>query len=136
MEDGEDDHPRDKKKATPPSSRGKGKFLVDVTGNGNATLERTEGISDMYPNLNQSGRSVGFEFVDGLADGKIVEPAGVAVPSASGSGTIDMTTGASGSGCSVVGTRGGWKEIAGFWGLLVLAWIGLALLRRKPKTGK
>ena len=58
------------------------------------------------------------------------------MPSASGSGSIDVSTGASGGGCSVVGDGGGWKEAAGSWGLLVLAWFGLALLRRKPKTGK
>ena len=74
--------------------------------------------------------------MDGTADGKILDPVGVAVPTASGGGSIDLSTGASGGGCSVVGAGGGWKEAAGCYGLIALAWIGLALRRRKPKSGK
>jgi hypothetical protein len=75
--------------------------------------------------------------MDGTADGKILDPVGVAVPTASGGGSIDLSTGASGGGgCSVVGAGGGWKEAAGSYGLIALAWIGLALRRRKPKSGK
>ncbi len=73
---------------------------------------------------------------DGTADGVIVDPVGVAVPAAGGSGTVDLGTGASGGGCSVVGTGGGWKEAAGSHGLLAIVWVGLALRRGKTKTGK
>jgi hypothetical protein len=74
--------------------------------------------------------------MDGTADGKILDPVGVAVPADSGGGSIDLSTGSSGGGCSVVGAGGGWKEAAGSYGLLVLAWLGFALRRRKPKTGR
>jgi hypothetical protein len=202
VEDGEDDHPGDKKKATPPSTRGGGKFLIDITGEPSASLASVEGISDTSTVLNQNGRPVGFEFRDGLvsysltgvtpgatvtvkitvpggipqgskvfkadttgfhevpsaqiqgatvtltltdggsgdsdgqANGVIVDPVGVAVPTASGGGSIDLSTGASGGGCSVVGAGGGWKEAAGCYGLIALVWIGLTLRRRKPKSGK
>jgi MYXO-CTERM domain-containing protein len=65
-----------------------------------------------------------------------VPPIGVAVPNAPGSGSIDVSTGAAGGGCSVVGADGGWKEAAESYGLLALAWLGLALRRRKPRAGR
>ncbi|HSM00235.1 MAG TPA: Ig-like domain-containing protein [Candidatus Limnocylindria bacterium] len=74
--------------------------------------------------------------MDGTADGKILDPVGVAVPAASGGGTIDLSTDAAGGGCSVVGTGGGWKEAAGSYGLLALVLFGLALRRRKPESGR
>jgi hypothetical protein len=78
----------------------------------------------------------GYGDMDGTTDGKILDPVGVAVPAGSGGGSIDLSTDAAGGGCSVVGAGGGWKEAAGSYGLLVLAWLGLALRRRKPKTGR
>ncbi|NNF83713.1 MAG: hypothetical protein HKM29_00990, partial [Deltaproteobacteria bacterium] len=77
----------------------------------------------------------GFGDSDGNVDGKIVDPIGVAVPTATGGGSIDLSTGSAGGGCSVVGAGGGWKEAAGSYGLLVLVWLGLALRRRKPVAG-
>jgi hypothetical protein len=74
--------------------------------------------------------------MDGTADGKILDPVGVAVPAASGGGTIDLSTDAAGGGCSVVGTGGGWKEAAGSYGLLALVLFGLALRRKKPESGR
>jgi hypothetical protein len=74
--------------------------------------------------------------MDGTADGKILDPIGVAVPTGTGGGSIDLSTNAAGGGCSVVGSGGGWKEAAGSYGLIILAWLGLALRRRKPKSGK
>ena len=74
--------------------------------------------------------------MDGTADGKILDPVGVAVPTGTGGGSIDMSTDAAGGGCSVVGAGGGWKEAAGSYGLIALAWFGLALRRRRPKSGK
>jgi hypothetical protein len=65
-----------------------------------------------------------------------VDPVGVAVPTATGGGSIDLSTDAAGGGCSVVGSGGGWKEAAGSYGLLVLVWLGLALRRKNPETGK
>ncbi|MGB3096619.1 MAG: Ig-like domain-containing protein [Candidatus Deferrimicrobiaceae bacterium] len=65
-----------------------------------------------------------------------VPPIGVAVPNATGDGSIGVATDAAGGGCSVVGGGGGWKEAAGSYGLLTLVWLGLALRRRKPETGR
>ena len=202
VEDGEDDHPRDKKKATPPSSRGRGKFLVDISADASASLGNVEGISDASIELNQTGKPSSFEFVDGmvrytvegvppggtvavkvtcpggipsgskvyrsdargfhevagavingstvtltltdggtgdadgLPNGVIVDPVGVAVPVASGTGSIDLGAEAAGGGCSVAGAGGGWKEAVGSYGLLALVWLGLALRRRKPESGE
>jgi VCBS repeat-containing protein len=74
--------------------------------------------------------------MDGMADGKILDPVGVAIPSDAGGGSIDLSTDAAGGGCSVAGTGGGWKEAAGSYGLLILAWLGLVLRRRKTRTGR
>jgi hypothetical protein len=89
------------------------------------------------------GNSVMLTLTDGgrgdrdeTADGVIVDPVGVAVPTASGGGDVDLGTEAAGGGCSVVGAGGGWKEAAGSYGLLALVWLGLALRRGKPKAGK
>jgi len=201
VEDGEDDHPRDKKKATPPSSRGGGKFLVDISGDPTATLANVEGLSDMSLALNQSGRPSGFDFVDGmvmytvegvapgstitvkvnfpsgiptgskvykadgngfsefvgavvrgnnvtltltdggsgdsdgLANGVIVDPVGVAVPSGSAGVPVDLSTSAAGGGCSVSGGHGGWKDAVGSFAPVFLVWLGLLLLRRREKRG-
>jgi len=96
-----------------------------------------------YSGVSISGRTVALTVTDGglgdsdrQANGVIVDPVGVAVPTAAGSGSIDMSTDAAGGGCSVVGAGGGWKEAAGSFGLLVLAWLGLALRRRKPENGR
>ena len=56
--------------------------------------------------------------------------------SGTGGESIVLSTDSGGGGCSVVGAGGGWKEAAGIYGLIALAWIGLALRRRKPKSGK
>ncbi len=96
-----------------------------------------------YPDAVIDGSTVTLTLTDGgsgdsdlQVNGVIVDPIGVAVPNATGSGSIDVSNGASGGGCSVVGTGGGWKEAAGSYGLLALAWLGLALRRRNPETGK
>ena len=96
-----------------------------------------------YPDAVIDGSTVTLTLTDGgsgdsdlQVNGVIVDPIGVAVPNATGSGSIDVSNGASGSGCSVVGAGGGWKEAAGSYGLLTLVWLGLALRRRKPETGK
>ena len=73
---------------------------------------------------------------DFQANGVIDDPIGVVVPNATGSGSIDVSTDAAGGGCSVVGAGGGWKGAAGSYGLLALAWLGLSLRRRMPKTGR
>ena len=203
VEDGEDDHPQDNKMATPPSSKGKGKFLIDITGEASASLVNVEGISDTSTILNPNGRPVGFEFVDGMvnctvegvtpggtitvkitfpsgvpkgskvykadgngflefpgavvngstvtmtltdggtgdadgqANGVIVDPVGVAVPTATGGGTIDLSTGVAGGGCSISGGKnGGWKETVGSYAILAFSLLGLVLRRRRMKTGK
>jgi hypothetical protein len=56
--------------------------------------------------------------------------------SGTGGGSIELSTDTGGGGCSVVGAGGGWKEAAGSYGLIALAWLGLALRRRRPKIGK
>jgi hypothetical protein len=56
--------------------------------------------------------------------------------SGTGGGSIDLSTDTGGGGCSVVGAGGGWKEAAGSYGPIALAWLGLALWRRRPKSGK
>jgi len=73
---------------------------------------------------------------DGQANGVIVDPVGVAVPTATGDGSAGATPDAAGGGCSVVGSGGGWKEAAGSYGLLTLVLLGLALRRRKPENGR
>ena len=82
-----------------------------------------------------SGDTVTLTLSDADVGNGDVPPIGVAVPNATGSGSIDMSTGAAGGGCSVVGAGGGWKEAAGSYGLLALVWFGLALQRRKPEAG-
>jgi MYXO-CTERM domain-containing protein len=66
VEDGEDDHPHDNGKATPPCVRGSGKFLVDTYGNAGIALANAEGISDMFPQFKRQGKPFGFGFPDGL----------------------------------------------------------------------
>ncbi len=201
VEDGEDELPDDDTEATPPKSKGEGKFHVSVRKDGHRHLRRVRGISDTHFSVNQERRPHGYEFRDGLVDyevhgispgesvevtietpeeipsgskvfmsdakgfselpavisgnrftmtvtdggngdsdgqanGVIVDPVGVAVPTATGDGSAGVAPGAAGGGCSVVGSGGGWKEAAGSYGLLTLVFLGLALLRRKPDTGR
>jgi hypothetical protein len=197
--DNEDDHPGNKGKGSPPSSRGKGKFLVDVTDTPGASLAFTEGIAETSASLNQAGKPSGYEFPDGLvsyqvigvvpgstvtvkvtvpsgipagskvykvgpagfqevgnpaiqgstvtltltdggqgdsdgvANGVIVDPVGVAAPVASGSGSLDLSNSSSGGGCAVVPgrTSGG----AGAMAPLLLLLVG-AVVRRLRKPGR
>jgi hypothetical protein len=197
--DNEDDHPGNKGKGTPPSSRGKGKFLIDVTDTAGASLAFTEGIAETSASLNQAGKPSGYEFPDGLvryqvvdlvpgrtatvkvtfpsgipagskvfkvgsagfkevgnpaiqgntvtltltdggagdsdgvANGVIVDPVGVAIPVASGSGSLDLSNSSSGGGCAVAPgkTSGG----AGAMAPLLLLLVG-AVVRRLRKPGR
>jgi hypothetical protein len=189
--DSEDDHPGDKGKGSPPSSRGKGKFLVDATGTAGASLAFTEGIAETSASLNQAGKPSGYDFPDGLvsyqvidvapgstvtvkvtfpsgipagskvykvgpagfkevvnpaiqghtvtltltdggagdsdglANGVIVDPVGVAVPAASGTGSVDLSSASGGGGCSIaVRTGSGGSAIDG---TLILAGLGLTV---------
>ncbi|NNG47321.1 MAG: hypothetical protein HKM86_09460 [Deltaproteobacteria bacterium] len=83
-----------------------------------------------------SGDTVTLTLSDADMGNGDVSPIGVAVPTATGGGSVDLSTDAAGGGCSVVGAGGGWKEAAGSYGLLFFVWLGLALRRRKPETGK
>ena len=68
---------------------------------------------------------------DGVANGVIVNPVGVAVPVASGSGSLDLSNSSSGGGCTVApgSASGGVGAVAP----LVLLLIGMAVRRlRKP----
>jgi hypothetical protein len=189
--DNEDDYPGNKGKGSPPSSRGKGKFLIDVTDTAGASLAFTEGIAETSASLNQDGKPSGYDFPDGLvsyqvidvdpgstvtvkvtfpsgipagsklykagpagfkeivnpaiqgrtvtltltdggqgdsdglANGVIVDPVGVAVPAASGTGSIDLSSASGGGGCSVaVRTGSGGSAIDG---TLILASLGMAV---------
>jgi hypothetical protein len=193
--DNEDDYPGNKGKGSPPSSRGKGKFVIDVTGTADASLVFTEGIAETSASLNQAGRPSGYDFPDGLVsyqvidvvpgstvtvkvtfpsgipagsklykvgpagftevvnpaiqghsvtltltdggqgdsdglvNGVIVDPVGVAVPAASGTGSIDLSTASGGGGCSVVGGTGsGDSNIDAF---LILVGLGLISWRSR-----
>jgi len=201
VEDGEDELPDDDTEATPPKSKGDGKFHVSVRKDGHRHLRKVRGISDTHFSINQERKPHGYEFRDGFvecevhgispgesvevtietpeeipsgskvfmsdakgfselpavisgnrftmtvtdggngdsdgqANGVIVDPVGVAVPTATGDGSTGVAPGAAGGGCSVVGSGGGWKESAGSYGLLTLVWLGLALRRRKPENGR
>ncbi|MGE5662793.1 MAG: choice-of-anchor U domain-containing protein, partial [Deltaproteobacteria bacterium] len=61
---------------------------------------------------------------DGLANGVIVDPVGIASPAASGSGSIDLSTNAAGGGCSISGTDD--RNAAVSLGMLIL--LGAALI--------
>ncbi len=199
--DNEDDYPTDNRKGTPPSTRGNGKFLIEVPGDDGA-LSDVDSIDETDDSLNQAGNPSGFEFRDGLvsytvtgvapgstvtvkvtvpggipkgslvykadatgfheypgavingstvtltltdggagdadgtADGRIVDPVGVASPVASGSGSIDLSTGSSaGGGCTAAPAAG--RGSAGTASLLVLALLGLVLraFRRPGRRG-
>ena len=68
---------------------------------------------------------------DGVANGVIVNPVGVAVPVASGSGSLDLSNSSSGGGCTVA--PGSASGGAGAVAPLVLLLIGMAVRRlRKP----
>ena len=188
--DNEDDHPGNSGKGTPPSSRGRGRFLVDVTDTAGASLAFAEGIAETDASLNQTGIPSEYEFPDGLVsyqvigvvpggtatvkvtfpsgipagskvykvgtagfqefagatiqgntvtltltdggagdrdglvNGIIVDPVGVAVPVASGAGSIDLSSASGGGGCSVaVRTGSGGSYIDG---TLILAGLGMA----------
>jgi hypothetical protein len=189
--DNEDDHPGNKGKGTPPSSRGHGKFLIDVTDTAGASLGFTEGMAETNASLNQAGFPTGYDFPDGLVsyqiigvapggtatvkvtfpsgipagskvykvgtagfqefagatiqgntvtltltdggagdrdglvNGIIVDPVGVAAPVASGTGSIDLSSASGGGGCSVaVRTGSGGSYIDG---TLILAGLGMAV---------
>ena len=78
--DNEDDHPGNKGKGTPPSSRGHGKFLIDVTDTAGASLAVTKGMAETDASLNQAGIPSGYEFPDGLISYQVigVAPGGTA----------------------------------------------------------
>ena len=78
--DNEDDHPGNKGKGTPPSSRGHGKFLIDVTDTAGATLAVTKGMAETDASLNQAGMPSVYEFPDGLVSYQVigVAPGGTA----------------------------------------------------------
>jgi hypothetical protein len=195
--DNQDDFPADGGKGSPPSSRGTGKFLIDVSGTAGASLAITEGIAETDASLSQAGKPSGYDFPDGLAsyqvigvtpgstitvkvtypsgipaggkvykvgpagfqevgnpaiqgdtvtltltdggagdsdgvaNGVIVDPVGVAAPVPSGSGSLEMSNNSSGGGCAVAQgkTSGG----AGAMAPLLLLLIGAAVRRlRKP----
>jgi hypothetical protein len=199
--DNEDDHPGNKGKGSPPSSRGKGKFLIDATDTVGASLAFTEGIAETSPSLNQAGKPSGYDFPDGLvsyqvtgvapggtatvkitfpsgipagskvykvgpagfkevgnpaiqgntvtltltdggpgdsdglANGVIVDPVGVAAPAESGTGSIDLSSASGGGGCSVaVRTGSGGSYIDG---TLILAGLGLTVwgIQRRRRRG-
>ncbi|HEY5764552.1 MAG TPA: Ig-like domain-containing protein, partial [Candidatus Deferrimicrobiaceae bacterium] len=71
---------------------------------------------------------------DGVRNGVISDPVGVAVPAEAGDGgSIDLSSSApGGGGCSVSG-NGGRKDLSGVLLLLAVAWWGLAALRRSRK---
>ena len=184
-----DDSPGNKGKGTPPSSRGHGKFVVDVTATSGASLAFAEGMAETDASLNQAGLPAGYEFPDGLVNyqvigvapggtatvkvtfpsgipagskvykvgtagfqefagatiqgntvtltltdggagdrdglvnGIIVDPVGVAAPVASGAGSIDLSSASGGGGCSVaVRTGSGGSYIDG---TLILAGLGI-----------
>jgi hypothetical protein len=68
VEDGEDEHPNDDTEATPPKSKGEGKFRVSVGKEGHRHLRRVRGISDTHFSINQNSKPHGYEFRDGLVD--------------------------------------------------------------------
>jgi hypothetical protein len=197
--DNEDDHPGNKGKGTPPSSRGHGKFLIDVSDTAGASLAVTKGMAETDASLNQAGVPSGYEFPDGLvsyqvigvvpgstatvkvtfpsgipagskvykvgpagfkevgnpaiqgntvtltltdggagdsdgvANGVIVDPVGVATPATSGSGSLDLSNSSSGGGCAVV--PGKTTGRAGAMAPLLLLLVGAAV-RRLRKTGR
>jgi MYXO-CTERM domain-containing protein len=72
---------------------------------------------------------------DGVANGVIVDPVGVAVPVAAGSGSLDLSNSSSGGGCAVAPgkTSGG----AGAMAPLLLLLVGAAVrrLRKRDRRG-
>jgi hypothetical protein len=189
VHDGEDDHPHDRGKASPPNPKGNGKWQIDASANTGAYLAEVAAISDTSARITQSGKPVGYEFRDGMvsyklegvpvggtatvtvtspsgipagskvykadavgfheianavvngdtvtltltdggsgdsdgqANGVIEDPVGVASPSASGSGTVGLSTDSASSGCSVaVGRSSGASGIDGF---MILGALGL-----------
>jgi len=75
-----DDLPGNKGKGTPPSSRGHGKFLIDVTDTAGASLSVTKGMADTDASLSQAGFPSGYDFPDGLVSYHVigVAPGGTA----------------------------------------------------------
>jgi len=68
---------------------------------------------------------------DGLANGVIVDPVGVAVPATSGTGSVDLSSASGGGGCSVaVRTGSGGSDIDG---TLILAGLGLTVWRIRTR---
>ena len=69
---------------------------------------------------------------DGVANGVIDDPVGLATPVAAA--PVASAPDSSGGGCTVAGTGGGPMDAAGGYGLLAL--IALGLLVRKAAPGK
>ena len=54
--------------ATPPKSKGEGKFRVSVGKDEHGYLRNVRGISDTHFSINQEEKPLGYEFRDGLVD--------------------------------------------------------------------
>jgi hypothetical protein len=67
VQDALDLDPLDGKKASPPSSKGTGKFHIEVAGSPGTFLTDVMGISDTNSRLATSGKPEGYEFRDGLS---------------------------------------------------------------------
>jgi VCBS repeat-containing protein len=107
--DNEDDHPGNRGRGTPPSSRGHGKFLVDVTDTAGASLAFAEGMAETNASLNPAGMPAGYEFPDGLVSYQVI---GVA-PGGTATVKITFPSGIpAGSKVYKVGTAG-FQEFAG-----------------------
>ena len=95
----------------------------------------TNGFHEV-PNAIVNGNTVTMTIPGGMASGDaaldngvLIDPVGVASPETSGSGSIDMTSSASGGGCSILGgTRSGGSNIDTF---LILAGLGVISLRSR-----
>ncbi len=79
--DSEDNNPEDASIATPESSTGSGKIIIDTSLNPGTTLAEVKALSDTDPDLNQTGKPPEYEFkhglisftVNGLDSGETVE---------------------------------------------------------------
>lgn len=72
---------------------------------------------------------------DGVVNGEIVDPLGVAIPTGTVGPTDVSGTVSAGGGCSVVGPDEEWPETFGSFGFIALVWLGLVLRRRKRGMG-
>ncbi|MBI5577162.1 MAG: hypothetical protein HY896_12475 [Deltaproteobacteria bacterium] len=127
-------------KLTFPSGIPKGAKIFRIDSNG--FKEKKEGLDTVVEGntltltLVDGGKDDG----DGLANGVIVDPVGVAVPEETASGFIDISgSGSSGGGCAIAGRSGSaWsiREAAGSYGLLFLVVLGMAVRRRMARREK